>query len=98
MMDPTDIDLKIGMNGSVRIVVATKQGALAVPADAVIEKKGKKFVFVVEDGKAKLTPVEVGIINEETIEIASGIRAGDRVISKGIDKLEDGQPVKIMNK
>ncbi|MDD5447825.1 MAG: efflux RND transporter periplasmic adaptor subunit [Actinomycetota bacterium] len=97
-LDPTDIDLKIGMNGSVRIVVATKQGALAVPADAVIEKKGKKFVFVVEDGKAKLTPVEVGIINEETIEIASGIRAGDRVISKGIDKLEDGQPVKIMNK
>lgn len=97
-LDPTDIDLKIGMNGSARITVATKQGALAVPADALVEQKGKKFVFVVRDGKAKLTPVEVGIIGEETVEIASGVKFGDRVISKGTGKLKDGQPVKITSK
>jgi multidrug efflux pump subunit AcrA (membrane-fusion protein) len=94
-MDPTDINLKIGMSGSANLVVVEKQGVLVVPIEAIVEKKGKKYVFKVVDGKARLTEVSVGISNEEDVEILRGLKAGDRVIVKGTEKLHDGQGVKI---
>jgi len=94
-MDPTDINLKIGMSGSANLVVVEKQGALVVPIEAIVEKKGKKYVFKVVDGKARLAEVSVGISNEEDVEILGGLKAGDRVIVKGTEKLHDGQGVKI---
>jgi RND family efflux transporter MFP subunit len=94
-MDPTDINLKIGMSGSANLVVVEKQGALVVPIEAIVERKGKKYVFKVVDGKARLAGVSVGISNEEDVEILRGLKAGDRVIVKGTEKLHDGQGVKI---
>jgi len=93
-MDPADIDLKIGMTGSANVVVATKEAAVVVPFEAVVEKKGKKYLFKVEDGKARLTEVRVGLTTEEDVEILEGIKTGDRVVIKGAEKLRDGQRVK----
>jgi len=94
-MDPADINLKIGMSGSANLVVARKQGVMVVPIDSIVEKKGKKYVFKVVDGKARLTEVSVGISNEEDVEILTGLKAGDKVVVKGTEKLQDGQGVKI---
>ncbi|MCJ7745381.1 MAG: efflux RND transporter periplasmic adaptor subunit [Actinobacteria bacterium] len=94
-MDPTDISLKIGMSGSANLVVAEKRGVPVVPIEAVVEKKGKKYVFKVVDGKARLTKISVGITTEANAEILGGIKAGDRVVVKGTEKLQDGQGVKI---
>jgi HlyD family secretion protein len=93
-MDPADIDLKIGMTGSADVVVAMKEAAVVVPFEAVVEKKGKKYLFRVEDGKARLTEVRVGLTTEEDVEILEGIKTGDRVVIKGAEKLRDGQRVK----
>ena len=94
-VDPTDISLKIGMSGSANLVVAEKRGVPVVPIEAVVEKKGKKYVFKVVDGKARLTKISVGITTEANAEILGGIKAGDRVVVKGTEKLRDGQGVKI---
>ena len=93
-MDPVDIELKIGMSGSANLVVAEKQGVLVVPVEAVVTKKGKKYVYRVVDGKARLTEVSVGITSETDAEILEGIKTGDKVVVKGTEKLQDGQGVK----
>lgn len=94
-LDPADFDLKIGMTGTADVVVASKKDALAVPIEALVDKDGKKYVFKVVDGKAELTEVELGIVTEDRAEITGGVSAGDNVVTKGVEKLKDGQSVSI---
>lgn len=94
-MDLSDIDLKIGMTGTADVTVATKQDATVVPVEALVDKKGKKYVFKVVDGKAVLTPVVTGLVTETEVEVLEGVKNGDRVVTKDVEKLKDGQGVKI---
>ncbi len=41
----------------------------------------QRLVFVVEDGKAKIVPVETGIADNRNIEIKSGLRSGQEVVT-----------------
>jgi HlyD family secretion protein len=93
-MDPADRNLKVGMTGTADVTVAEKTAATTVPVDAIVEKKGTKYVYRVVDGKAKLTPVEVGIVTDSEVEILDGVKIGDQVVTKGVEKLKDGQAVK----
>jgi multidrug efflux pump subunit AcrA (membrane-fusion protein) len=94
-MDQADINLKIGMTGTADVTIAAKKTATVVPLEAVVEKNGKKYVFKVVDGKAHLTPVTLGLTTESSVEVIQGVRIGDRVVVKGVEKLKDGQGVKI---
>lgn len=93
-MDPADTNLKIGMSGTADIIVATKQAVVVVPVDAIVEKKGKRYVYKVVDGKARLTEVTIGLTTDSDVEITEGVKTGDRVVVKGVEKLKDGQSVK----
>ncbi len=56
-------------------------------------------VFIVRDGKALFTPVEIGITGQEHFEVISGIQAGDTVVAgpyQRIRELKDGDPVRQM--
>ncbi len=94
-MDQADINLKIGMTGTADIVTATNKAATVVPIEAVVEKKGKKYVFKVVHGKARLTEVVIGLATEDRVEVVKGVKTGDRVVVKGVESLKDGQGVKI---
>ncbi|MDD5747548.1 MAG: efflux RND transporter periplasmic adaptor subunit [Actinomycetota bacterium] len=94
-LDMSDIPLKIGMTGSGDVTVASKKDSIVVPAGAMLEKNGRNYVFKIEGGKAKLTEVETGITTETEVEITRGLSRGDRVITKNVRKLKNGQPVKI---
>lgn len=58
-----------------------------------------EVVFVVEDGEAKMVPVERGISDDNYVEITSGLSEGQQVVSgsyKAIaEDLEDGKKVKV---
>lgn len=69
---------------------------LFVPVTAVIRSGGgKPYVFVVKDGKAVKTEVDVGRLVNERVEIRSGLRQGDAVVVSGADRLLDGDPVRV---
>ena len=65
------------MSVEANIVVQEVKNALLVPAEAV--KDGK--VIRVVDGRAALTPVEVGIRGSGQVEIKSGLAEGDVLVS-----------------
>jgi membrane fusion protein (multidrug efflux system) len=77
-----------------------KQGidtdALAVPQQAIQRTSdGKAEVWVVrEDSKVMLQPVEVGSVVGNQWIIRSGLKAGDRVVVEGVQKIVAGQEVK----
>jgi HlyD family secretion protein len=66
------------------------------------QDKLAEIVFVVSDGKVKAVKVKRGISNDTYVEITSGVKEGDEVVSgpfKAINKdLEDGSLVKVDNK
>jgi HlyD family secretion protein len=46
---------------------------------------------VVENGKVHLRPVQVAADGEDRVAVASGLRDGERVVSRGAERLRDGQ-------
>ena len=84
--------LKPGMLMTVRIEAATREG-MAVPELAVVGEGDVRFVFVLEDGKAKRVPVKTGLRDGGLIEV-SGVPANARVIGEGVIKVTDGARVR----
>lgn len=94
LMNTSDVNLKIGMTGTADVTIATKEAAAVVPIDAIVEKQGKKYVFKVVDGKADLTAVTLGLSTDDRVEVIKGVKIGDTVVARGVEKLKDGQGVK----
>ena len=80
-----------------RIVWHTSQG-LTVPVIAVTRISGQYFCFVAEpqgDGLvARQRPVQVGEVLGNDYVVVGGLKAGERLIVSGIQKIGDGAPVK----
>ena len=80
-----------------RIVWKTAQG-LTVPVTAVTRISGQYFCFLAEPGPqgglvARQKPVQVGDLIGNDYVVTGGVKAGDRLIVSGIQKLGDGAPV-----
>ncbi|MBW2601998.1 MAG: efflux RND transporter periplasmic adaptor subunit [Deltaproteobacteria bacterium] len=73
--------LKPEMTANVEIIVAEKEEALLVPAEAVLYKEREPFVQVMkDDGSVKERPVQLGISDGVATEITSGVNQGDTVV------------------
>jgi Cu(I)/Ag(I) efflux system membrane fusion protein len=75
-------ELKPEMFGEVTLQSEKREG-LRIPADAVIDSGTRKVVFVaLEEGKFQPREVEVGSVNGDSVEIVSGLQAGDKVVTR----------------
>lgn len=90
--------LKADQSVKVKVIYSKKQGIL-VPGSAKIHLTGQDFVFVVkeENGKhiVKQTPVTLGEIQNDKYVVEKGLKAGDSIVVRGIQKVYDGAEVKI---
>jgi len=80
-----------------RIVWSNTPG-VTVPITAVVRINGLYFCYVAEQSDAGLVarqrPIEVGELVGNEYVVRSGVKAGDRIITSGIQKLANGAPVK----
>ncbi|MGO1244746.1 MAG: efflux RND transporter periplasmic adaptor subunit [Sphingobacterium sp.] len=85
--------LRSGNTG--RIVLQKEYSeAVLIPQLATREVQDKVFVFTVgPDNKVTQQSVEILAKSGENYLVESGIRAGDRIVYKGIDLLQDGQQI-----
>jgi HlyD family secretion protein len=67
-----------GTSADVEIILEAREGALRVPASALLE--GDR-VLVLEDGLLAERRLEVGLRNWDFVEVVSGLAAGDRVVT-----------------
>ncbi|WP_419879322.1 efflux RND transporter periplasmic adaptor subunit [Brevibacillus centrosporus] len=72
-----------------------QKSSLIVSRKAVFEREGKQYVFKLEGDVAKQVEVTTGASTSDTIEIVSGVSAGDQVVVKGQTLLTDGSKVSI---
>jgi HlyD family secretion protein len=69
---------------------------IAVNSHAIVDRKGRKSVFVVKGDRTVETPVTTGRRLDEMVEILKGLSTGEKVIVKPPAKLRDGDRVKIL--
>jgi HlyD family secretion protein len=83
-----------GFRVDVRVVMAEASNVLRVPTDALVRDGAKWAVFRIEDGRARLTPVQIGDGGDHFRILSQGLAEGDRVILFPGDSLRDGARVK----
>ena len=87
-------DLKPGFFAEVTLAVESKKGALTVPEGAVQASERGFIAYAVEDGKARVRPIEIGLrTGAGVVEILSGLKPGERVVIEGSDRLGEGVAV-----
>lgn len=77
----------------VTLVPRIEADALSVPAAALQVGQQGRFVFLMEDGKAKRQPVELVRMNAGRAVLSGEVRAGDRVIVEGAQRVANGMRV-----
>jgi len=90
-----DNKLKSGMFAEIKLATEDREGVLAVPKEAVIERGTKKVVFVVKGDTAFEKEVTTGIANDKLVEITGGISSGEQVVTIGHQSLMDKAKVSV---
>ncbi len=84
-----------GYRVEVRIITWQEANALTVPAGCLFRQHDGWAVFVVEDGIARLQPVQLGQRNQNVGQILSGISVGQTLVLHPPDTLTDGMRVTV---
>lgn len=92
-LDNPDSNLILGMDTKVKILLGTKEHVLVVPMSCVNTDTKGEFVYVVKDNKIARKDVTTGMSNDENIEIVSGIKESDSVITSVDSSLQEGLTV-----
>ncbi|RZK52569.1 MAG: efflux RND transporter periplasmic adaptor subunit, partial [Hymenobacter sp.] len=87
--------LKDGLSGVIKVLNRQSGNRLVIPNKAIIEQMGENFVYVARGDSAKQQKVQLGPRLSDNIVIMSGIKAGDKVITDGIQKLRDGGKIQV---
>lgn len=87
-----------GMFARVEIVKQEFPAALAIPLYAVISRDNMHYVYLEENGVAKLQEVELGILDGWQIQITGGLRPGEKVIVVGQRSVDEGQKLNVVKK
>lgn len=92
-LDQVPAGLKPGFTVNIQMIVATKEGVLAVPQEALFQEGKKNFVYLIQDGKLLKTEVTIGIGNDTHQEISAGLKAGDLIVHNPSNELSPGLAV-----
>ncbi len=86
--------LRPGLFARTDLGVATREGALLVPEQAVLQRADGEVVFVAtEDDRARRVVVTTGLHRDGRVEIVEGLSPADDVIVSGHAALVDGSPI-----
>lgn len=82
---------------NVRLNVSSEDQAVVIPTIAVQQGSIGPFVYVIdENNKVHIQRIVTGTIEGARLAVKSGLSAGQRVVTEGIDRLREGALVEVM--
>ena len=94
---PADAGLRMAQYVRARIAWRTAPG-LTIPVLSVVRVNGQPFVFVAEDRGGRLVGsqrlVTLGAIVGNDVIVLGGLKAGERIVVSGVQKLENGSAIR----
>ncbi len=107
------ITIKPGLSAQADIFTGSRSQVLAIPFQALVMRdikpkpgetlkpgapREEEGVFVLESGKAKFMPVKTGLMGDLSVEVLSGLKGGETLITgpnRVLRDLKGGEPVRI---
>ena len=93
--DNADGKIKPGQSASIRIKLDQIDDAIVIPSIATVKEMGRDITYVYESGKAKEVEIVTGMRTASSVEVVSGLAAGDTLLTTGVMQLRTGMPVRI---
>lgn len=93
--DNPDDALRPGLFMTVELLLDRRPNALLVPEEALDPVGDRVFVFVVREGRARRQQVRLGQRLVGEVEVLDGVRAGELVVVRGVQRLRDNLPVRV---
>jgi RND family efflux transporter MFP subunit len=92
---PGDPQLPTGSFARANVDVGRRTQTLVVPKSAIKSETGEKFLYVIEDGRAKRTPVQIGLTDDTDAEVLQGVKPGQQIVAAASPAISDNAPVAI---
>lgn len=86
--------LRPGMFARVTLILEAGKESILVPETSIVPMGQDQFVFVLDDGKVKLTKLQTGQRRNGFVEVARGLETTSVIVTEGALKLRDGMSVK----
>ena len=80
---------------SARLLIEEKPDVLMVQRGPFVENEGGRHAYVMQDGVAVRTPIQVGATSISAVEIVSGLKVGDKVVVSGTDAFNNAARVSV---
>jgi multidrug efflux pump subunit AcrA (membrane-fusion protein) len=97
--------LKPGMFAKVKIITEQKSNIVRIPANAMVQRFGRTYVFVVEPDpdnpqgfRARERGISPGILIDGILEVAQGLAADEEIVVRGQTLLEDGVRINVIDR
>ena len=90
-----DSALRPGMLLRVRVVI-DQHNVVMVPETSLQQRGDRVFVFLVEEGFARIKEIQIGTRQNGWVQVTTGLSEGDPVISEGVIKVRDNVPVRVL--
>lgn len=84
---------KPGMFCRVQVNLKTQKDALSIPLTSITKYENVSGVFIVNDGKVNFKPITTGLTDGKYVAVITGINAGDKIVSLGMNNLKNGTVV-----
>ncbi len=87
--------LKTGMSADIEVLTDMLSNVISIPTQSIMDRQGKKMVYIIKDNRALLKEIDIGISNWNFTEIKNGLNEGDMVIIEpDTEGLKDNVKVK----
>jgi RND family efflux transporter MFP subunit len=87
--------LKAEMFARVELDLGTRHNTLLVPREALVSHDQQRGVFKLQDDTARFQPVDAGITQGGEVEVISGLKEGEVVITLGVNLVKNGDKVRL---
>lgn len=91
------VSLKAGTDMFASFNTTKKASVLQIPKTALVLDHAEPFVYVLEQGKAVGKTIKTGAILYDKVEVLSGLKEGEKVITNGQINIKEGSKVAVLN-
>ncbi len=88
---------KPGMFVKVNAVLETLNDVVVVPNESIVHADQEEYVYIIKNNKANKKDIKTGISNGDFTEVKNGINVGDTLVYVGMNNLNNGTEVSIVN-
>jgi len=93
---PASAKFHPNMSAKMKIANYQKSSAIVIPVSIIQKTEQGEMVYVAEGGKAHQAILITGRNSNGMVEVLSGLKAGDQVVTAGFDDLEDGEALEVV--